>query len=98
MTMHARTGIALVLGLALGACHSAPKDSAGAAPAAAAQAAVKELSVATVASLVQTKAATIVDANNAETREKQGVVPGALLLSSSHDYALSELPAAKDTK
>jgi rhodanese-related sulfurtransferase len=96
--MHARTGIALVLTLGLAACHTAPKDAPGSAAPAAAQASVKELSVPDEATLIQTKAATVVDANNSETRQALGVVPGALLLSNSHDYALSELPAAKDTK
>jgi rhodanese-related sulfurtransferase len=96
--MHARTGIALALGLALAACHSASKDGAGSEAAKAADAPVKELSVGDVAQLIQAKTATVVDANNADTRTQLGVVPGAVLLTSSHDYALSELPAAKDTK
>jgi len=96
--MHARTGIALALSLGLAACHTAPKESTGTEAPAATAATIKELSVSDVASLIQAKAATIVDANNRATREKQGVVPGAILLSSSHDYALSELPAAKDGK
>ena len=94
--MHARTGIALALALTLAACHTAP--SSDSAPATKADATVKELSVSDVANLVQAKGATIVDANNAETRQDLGVVPGALLLTSSHDYALSELPAEKSTK
>jgi len=51
-----------------------------------------------VASFVQQHDATIVDANGADTRREMGVVPGALLLSDSHDYPLSELPAAKSSK
>jgi len=95
--MYSRIGIAFALGVTLAACHST-KDSAANDESATTTAPVKELSVPEVAGLVQAKTATVVDANNSETREKMGVVPGALLLTSSHDYALSELPAAKDTK
>jgi rhodanese-related sulfurtransferase len=56
------------------------------------------VTVAEVANFIQTKSATVFDANNAETREKMGVVPGAVLLTSSHDYSLSQLPASKDSK
>lgn len=38
----------------------------------------------------------VYDANNAETRSKYGSIPGAQLLSSSKDYALTELPADKN--
>ncbi len=96
--MYSRIGIALALGLTLAACHSTQKDSAASGESATATTPVKELSVPEVAGLVQAKTATVVDANNSETREKMGVVPGAVLLTSSHDYALSELPPAKDTK
>ncbi len=36
-----------------------------------------------------------VDANGDATRKHEGVVPGAVLLTSSTDYKLSELPADK---
>ncbi len=51
-----------------------------------------------VADWVQHHAATVLDANGPETRQAMGVVPGAVLLSSSRDYALSELPQSKDGK
>ena len=95
--MHARIGMALALGITLAACQSTHKDSASD-TSTTATTAVKELSVPEVAGLIQAKTATVFDANNAETREKMGVVPGAVLLTSSHDYALSQLPAAKDSK
>ena len=57
-----------------------------------------ELSVKEVADLVKAKKATVVDANNVDTRKEYGVVPGAVLLSSSKDFAVSELPAEKSTK
>ncbi len=94
--MHARQ-IMLALGLALVACNNASKEQPSSTTAAT-PAAVREVSVSDVENFIQTKSATIVDANGPETREKLGVVPGAILLSSSHDYALSELPSAKDTK
>lgn len=55
-------------------------------------------SVAEVASWTKEKKAVPVDANGKETRSSQGVIPGAVLLTSSSQYAVSELPAAKDTK
>jgi len=40
---------------------------------------------------------TVLDANDAEFRQKNGVIPGAKLLSSSEQYDINkELPAAKD--
>ncbi len=51
-----------------------------------------------VADWVQHHTATVLDANGPDTRQAMGVVPGALLLSNSHDYSLSELPQSKDTK
>ncbi|MBI3555067.1 MAG: rhodanese-like domain-containing protein [Deltaproteobacteria bacterium] len=40
----------------------------------------------------------IFDANNKETRQKDGVIPGATLLTSYKDYDTAKvLPAAKDT-
>lgn len=39
----------------------------------------------------------IFDANDPEFRQKNGIIPGATLLSSSHDYDLKVLPADKAT-
>jgi rhodanese-related sulfurtransferase len=60
-----------------------------------AAAAVPERSVADVAVALKDKRVVAVDANGVETREKYGVVPGAVLLSSHHEFALSELPSDK---
>ena len=80
-----------------GACNKqAPSPTESAKPSS--QAAVSktpELSVADVATALREKRATVVDANGAETREKYGVVPGALLLSDHRSYALTELPSDK---
>lgn len=54
--------------------------------------------VAQVASWTKEKKATAVDANGTETRAKQGVIPGAVLLTSSSQYDLKELPADKSGK
>ena len=54
--------------------------------------------VADVASWTKSKAAIPVDANGKETRTSQGVIPGAVLLTSSSTYAVSELPADKNAK
>ena len=45
-----------------------------------------------VATWTKEKKATPVDANGKETRTSQGVIPGAVLLTSSSQYAVSELP------
>lgn len=95
--MNTRSGIALLFALALGACAKAPAGGQGT-QASGAEFTAKEVTVSEVASFVKDKTATIVDANGAETRQEQGIVPGALLLTSAREYALSELPAAKDTK
>jgi hypothetical protein len=46
----------------------------------------------------QPKTLAIYDANPASTREREGIIPGAHLLSSSAYDVAKELPAAKDTK
>lgn len=63
-----------------------------------AEAAPKKVTVPELAKLTSAKQATVVDANNNEFRSKNGVIPGAILLTSSSEFALTELPAAKDTK
>ena len=93
-----RPGLAVVIALAVAACQKAPSPAEGSAAKADTQEWSKELAVADVAALLSAKSATILDANDVDTRKEQGVVPGAVLLSSSRDYALSELPPAKDTK
>lgn len=48
---------------------------------------------------VKSKAVAVYDANNDDTREKFGIIPGATLLTSSKDYDTEKvLPAEKDTK
>lgn len=42
------------------------------------------------------KKVSVIDVNGAETRAKMGVIPGAILLSSSSKYDVKELPADKD--
>ncbi|MBX9675113.1 MAG: rhodanese-like domain-containing protein [Methylotenera sp.] len=61
--------------------------------------AVKEISVNEVKQFVDSKAknVAIIDANNENAREDAGVVPSAILLTSYNKYALSELPADKNT-
>jgi hypothetical protein len=45
----------------------------------------------------QPKTTWIYDANPSRVREKEGVIPGAKLLSSSSSYDLGDLPGAKDS-
>lgn len=54
--------------------------------------------VAEVATWTKAKQAIPVDANGKETRTNQGVIPGAVLLTSSSQYAVTELPADKSSK
>lgn len=60
--------------------------------------AVKEASVREVQQYVTAKAPNVVilDANNDEARKDAGVVPGAILLTSYNQYAVSELPKDKN--
>jgi rhodanese-related sulfurtransferase len=54
--------------------------------------------VAQVAQWTKAKKAVPVDANGAETRNSLGVIPGAVLLTSSSQYSVAELPTDKDAK
>ena len=72
------------------ACEGEGKQQASAEP--------TRATVADVASWTKAKAAIPVDANGKETRASQGVIPGAVLLTSSSTYAVSELPADKNSK
>lgn len=58
----------------------------------------KKATVADVAAWTKAKEVTPVDANGKETRTSQGVIPGAILLTSSSEFAAAELPANKDAK
>jgi len=75
---------ALIPGLAL-ACDGHDKNM------------VQTVNAAEGAKLVKAKEATFVDVNGAETRQKMGIIPGAILLTST-DFGPAELPAAKDSK
>ena len=57
----------------------------------------KSVSPTELASLTKEKKATAVDANGEKTRSENGVVPGAILLTSSSQFdPAKELPANKD--
>jgi rhodanese-related sulfurtransferase len=59
----------------------------------------RKVTVAEVSAWQEKKLAhTPVDANGAATRSKQGVIPGAVLLSSASRYDLRELPPNKNEK
>lgn len=60
--------------------------------------AVKKVSVDQVAQMVKSSDGAILDANGAETRTKMGIIPGAKLLTSASEYAVSELPTEKSTQ
>ena len=80
----------VVLALLLSAC---AKEEPRRDPAAAADPApVPEVTVDELAALIE-RGGHAVDANNAATRERQGVIPGATILSHFQRYDLGELPA-----
>jgi len=83
------------------ACHtssSSSSSSPSAEPGAAAdEKKVAEVTVSDVEHFVKDKSATILDANDADTRKEYGVVPGAVLLAGK-EYPLSALPATKTEK
>jgi len=58
---------------------------------------IAEVTVSDVERFVKDKSATILDANDADTRKEYGVVPGAVLLEGK-DYPISALPASKSDK
>ena len=87
---------ALALSFALAApavyaCDGSENHSAEAAP-------LKKVTVPELAKLSSAKQAVVLDANSNDFRAKNGVIPGAILLTSSSEFAASELPAKKDTK
>jgi len=94
------TALALIVGAGLFVGCRSSKDQAptSSGPAAQAEAAVKEVAVAEVATYVREKSATIFDANGDDTRKEYGVVPGAVLLTSSKGYAMDVLPSSKTSK
>jgi rhodanese-related sulfurtransferase len=54
---------------------------------------VREASVSELVSWTAAREAIAVDANDPQTRARHGIIPGALLLTSSSEYPLAELPA-----
>jgi|JI102314A1RNA_FD_contig_71_563798_length_506_multi_3_in_0_out_0_1 rhodanese-related sulfurtransferase len=58
---------------------------------------IQTVSTAEGAKLAQAKAATFVDVNGTETRTKQGIIPGAVLLTST-EFKADELPANKASR
>jgi rhodanese-related sulfurtransferase len=90
--------VAAVCGTLAVACHTSSSSSATGEQAAPAEAKnIVEVTVSDVQRFVKDKNATILDANDADTRKEYGVVPGAVLLAGK-EYPLSALPAAKTEK
>ena len=84
------TVVFALLGLACGGEEATAPESASAAAEAAP---IRELDVDAAAALFEAGSARPVDANHQETRDSLGTVPNAVLLSSSSQYELTELPA-----
>ena len=96
--MITRIAVVVLGGCVLLGCRSSHEDRSAPPAAVTNEAAIKLATVNEVAKFVKEKTATVVDANGAETRQEYGVIPGAILLSSHREYALSELPASKTNK
>ncbi|HYQ01428.1 MAG TPA: rhodanese-like domain-containing protein [Polyangiaceae bacterium] len=80
------------------ACHtSSTPSSSSTDQASAEEKKIAEVSVGDVERFVKDKSATILDANDSDTRKEYGVVPGAVLLSGK-EYPLNTLPASKTDK
>ncbi|MCA9678206.1 MAG: rhodanese-like domain-containing protein [Kofleriaceae bacterium] len=100
--------IVVAAGLALaGACSKDQPAAGGSAKAVAAEQAaaeqaaaakVGEVSVDQLDQLIAKGECQAIDANNASTRARAGVIPGATLLTSYSDYDLSVLPTDKGKK
>jgi rhodanese-related sulfurtransferase len=88
-TSHLSGVLAAMVSLGAAAACSRP-DPAGHAPSK-----VPVLSVDAVDKALATGEVVPVDANSERTRKKMGIVPGAVLLSDSELFSLSELPADK---
>lgn len=58
----------------------------------------KKVTIEELASWTKEKKATPIDANGEKTRATKGVIPGAVLLTSSSQYAVTELPKDKGSK
>lgn len=85
----------LLIALALPACAKDEPAKQGAATEEVG--ALPTVTVDELATLIQGGKGQAVDANNAATRERQGVIPGATILSHFERYDIAELPADKDT-
>jgi rhodanese-related sulfurtransferase len=60
---------------------------------------VKSLTITELTSLQKEKKATVLDANLEQFRKQNGVIPGAVMLTSFNKYDVAkELPATKDSK
>jgi rhodanese-related sulfurtransferase len=84
--------ILLLVAIAAAACSAKKSEPA---VTEAAEAKLPFISVDDVDSHITAGAAQAVDANGVDTRKHEGVVPGAVLLTDSENYALTELPTDK---
>ena len=57
-----------------------------------------EISVADAAAGMEGKQVTFVDCNSGQTRKKQGIIPGAILIDDEETFTASILPADKTAK
>ena len=90
-------GVCATLAVACHTSSSSPSSSSSEQAASAEEKKIVEVTVSDVQRFVKDKSATILDANDADTRKEYGVVPGAVLLANK-EYPLSALPAAKTEK
>ena len=88
----------LIAALAITGCAKSEGGGAGSGGSAAADIKIPDITVDQLDHDLQAKAATAVDCNGERTRKKQGVVPGAIIISDEDTFAATELPADKATK
>jgi rhodanese-related sulfurtransferase len=61
-------------------------------------ASVKDMTVQQLADLQKAGSVVVLDANTEDFRKENGVIPGAVLLTSSSKYDVAQLPADKSSK
>lgn len=89
--------LAIIAALGLAAISGCAKDKSDA-PATAKAEELPTMTTDEVDQALAAKAAVAVDCNGDRTRKKDGVLPGAILISDEEAYPASELPADKTTK
>ncbi len=92
LTLSVALAVSILAPTAAFACDGAAKTTGASA------AEPKKVSVTELASWNKEKKATAVDANDPDTRQSEGIIPGAVMLTSTSKYDAKELPTDKASK